>query len=516
VSPTISNFSSRYVVVSGNIITGSTTSDKQVLDMYLGAGDFAFVNNVVDVTGFHVVVEDKTEFNAPANGTNARRSLVVDGNVITADCAAVQLQGSFGITQATFLDNRRGSAVVSNNIITHTNTDSEAMSLRFLNSAIVSDNVVNSPDAGASPAGCVILSNESAIVTGNKFHSGFASISIATTNSTAHTFSGLCKSVILAGNTFTDFDASAAVVVSGIDSPECSVSVTGNVARTGRAVSDTSRFFKGGLSNIGHFAMTGNSYETDINNAATPILLGTWLTKSDTTTGNSWQLRVTDLSTGPPTSGRWWRGDIARTNNPAVDVASAWTCITTGSFSSATDATGDTDGSTAVITGLADTSDFFVNDWVTLSAGMASAGTRSRIIAKTSTTVTLDTASTSAQSNVTLATVDPVFSVSSVAGAVVSAADVPLFPVVTFAGGDATPTVLNGKYFLTGGTTTIEDFDDGVVGQTITVKAKHSLQITDGGDLELAGNFAMTTGDTITLTMLETGKWSEISRSDIA
>jgi hypothetical protein len=34
--------------------------------------------------------------------------------------------------------------------------------------------------------------------------------------------------------------------------------------------------------------------------------------------------------------------------------------------------------------------------------------------------------------------------------------------------------------------------------------------------LELAGNFAMTTGDTITLTMLETGKWSEISRSDIA
>jgi hypothetical protein len=89
-------------------------------------------------------------------------------------------------------------------------------------------------------------------------------------------------------------------------------------------------------------------------------------------------------------------------------------------------------------------------------------------------------------------------------------------PVVTFAGGDATPTVLNGKYFLTAGTTAITDFDDGVVGQTITVKAKTSITITDGGDLELAGNFAMTTGDTITLTMLETGKWSEISRSDIA
>jgi len=96
-----------------------------------------------------------------------------------------------------------------------------------------------------------------------------------------------------------------------------------------------------------------------------------------------------------------------------------------------------------------------------------------------------------------------------------TAAELPLFGVTTLAN-ETTPTVLNGKYFLTGGTTTIEDFDDGVVGQTITVKAKHSLQITDGGDLELVGNFAMTTGDTITLTMIETGKWSEISRSDIA
>ena len=97
-----------------------------------------------------------------------------------------------------------------------------------------------------------------------------------------------------------------------------------------------------------------------------------------------------------------------------------------------------------------------------------------------------------------------------------TAAEIPLFPVVTFAGGDATPTVLNGKYFLTAGTTAITDFDDGVVGQTITVKAKTSITITDAGDLELVGNFAMTTGDTITLTMIETGKWSEISRSNIA
>ena len=88
--------------------------------------------------------------------------------------------------------------------------------------------------------------------------------------------------------------------------------------------------------------------------------------------------------------------------------------------------------------------------------------------------------------------------------------------MVTFTGGDATPSVAVGNLFLTAGTTAITDFDDGVVGQTITVKAKTSITITDGGDLELAGNFAMTTGDTITLTMIEADKWSEISRSDIA
>ena len=97
-----------------------------------------------------------------------------------------------------------------------------------------------------------------------------------------------------------------------------------------------------------------------------------------------------------------------------------------------------------------------------------------------------------------------------------TAAEIPLFPVVTFTDLDATPTVANGKYFLTTGTTAITDFDDGVVGQTITVKAKSTITITDAGDLELVGNFAMTTGDTITLTMIETGKWSEISRSNIA
>jgi len=81
---------------------------------------------------------------------------------------------------------------------------------------------------------------------------------------------------------------------------------------------------------------------------------------------------------------------------------------------------------------------------------------------------------------------------------------------------DATPTVRGGVLFLTGGTTTITDFDDGVTGQTITVIAEHSVTITDGTNIFLSGssNFEMTATDTLTLIQKADGKWYEVSRSD--
>ena len=71
----------------------------------------------------------------------------------------------------------------------------------------------------------------------------------------------------------------------------------------------------------------------------------------------------------------------------------------------ATDATGDPDGSTAVIPGMTDTSDFDVGDAVTVSAGFPSTTDDYKILAKTSTSLTLDTNSTSAQTNVTVTVV---------------------------------------------------------------------------------------------------------------
>jgi hypothetical protein len=81
---------------------------------------------------------------------------------------------------------------------------------------------------------------------------------------------------------------------------------------------------------------------------------------------------------------------------------------------------------------------------------------------------------------------------------------------------DATPSVLDGRYFLTGGTTTITDFDDGVTGQIITIISEHAITITDGTNIFLngSGNFVMAATDTLTLICKADNKWYEISRSD--
>ena len=81
---------------------------------------------------------------------------------------------------------------------------------------------------------------------------------------------------------------------------------------------------------------------------------------------------------------------------------------------------------------------------------------------------------------------------------------------------DATPSILGYDKFITGGTTTITDFDDGVTGQVITIIAEHSITITDGTNIFLNGsaNFAMSATDTLTLICKADNKWYEIGRSD--
>ena len=119
-------------------------------------------------------------------------------------------------------------------------------------------------------------------------------------------------------------------------------------------------------------------------------------------------VRNITYGTAAPTTGTYTIGNIIYDSTPVSSQPQGWTCTTSGTFSAATDATGDTDGSTAVITGMTDTSDFFIGEYATVSAGFASTGPY-RILIITATTMTLDTNSNSAQSDITVSTTDPVF-----------------------------------------------------------------------------------------------------------
>jgi len=81
---------------------------------------------------------------------------------------------------------------------------------------------------------------------------------------------------------------------------------------------------------------------------------------------------------------------------------------------------------------------------------------------------------------------------------------------------EATPTVAGGSIFVTSGTANdpITDFDNGTVGQTITILAEHAITITDGTNIILHGsaNFVMAASDSLTLVLKADNKWYETAR----
>lgn len=81
---------------------------------------------------------------------------------------------------------------------------------------------------------------------------------------------------------------------------------------------------------------------------------------------------------------------------------------------------------------------------------------------------------------------------------------------------DATPSIAGSTKWLTGGTTTITDFDSGVEGDVITVIAEHQVIITDGTNIfvETGGNLTLEVTDTLTLIQKADGKWYQIAASD--
>lgn len=94
-------------------------------------------------------------------------------------------------------------------------------------------------------------------------------------------------------------------------------------------------------------------------------------------------------------------GDLARIKMTVTGDGIYYAYSRIQAVTLSTDNTGDTDGSTAVITGLTDTSDFTVGSYVSVSAGFPTTGPF-EILSKDATSITIDTNSDSAESNVTV------------------------------------------------------------------------------------------------------------------
>jgi len=121
-----------------------------------------------------------------------------------------------------------------------------------------------------------------------------------------------------------------------------------------------------------------------------------------------------EFAPNAPTAGTWNIGDVILEDTPTATNPPGWVCVSDGTFSAATDATGDTDGSTGVITGIADTSDFYPGDYITTSAGFANSVDDGNvpvmiISIDSATQITINEDSDTAEANITVLTIDPVF-----------------------------------------------------------------------------------------------------------
>lgn len=91
--------------------------------------------------------------------------------------------------------------------------------------------------------------------------------------------------------------------------------------------------------------------------------------------------------------------------------------------------------------------------------------------------------------------------------------------IITIAANDTTPSVAKGNYFRTSantGATAITDFDDGDIGQEITVSGgsdTNASTMASGAELKLSGAMTLGAYDSIILQMMPTGKWQELSRT---
>lgn len=203
------DYRARNAFIANNRIIGSTDSNKQVLDLYFFTSDIAISHNLIQVTGFSSVIENKT-----GRGQNYNQNTLIGNNKISNDFTVISLQGSYGATTPGH-DVGYQNAIIANNIITSTATSISGsrypITTRFYHNIQISGNNVVTPLIFSKTTGLSairLLSNAYSTVNDNTITNGSISFSLATSNSAGDSFISTMLSIICSGNTVNNFGGS--------------------------------------------------------------------------------------------------------------------------------------------------------------------------------------------------------------------------------------------------------------------------------------------------------------------
>jgi hypothetical protein len=317
------------IVVSGNIVTGSTTSNKQAMDLFQSTSDIVISGNYFNVTGWSSVINNK---DAGMNVTSTTaRNLAITNNIMIFDNQGIALQGKAGALTAGY-DVGYDNATITGNTLQQTgNPNIAALGVRFHHYAVISGNSITCDEGVNNSSAIAVFSNVSVSVTGNVCKYGRIELARVTTDEGGLQHTGDVGDVAIIGNTVTDHMSSGGIIVTSL-----ALSGIGpNVTISGNAISAAAVNIEGGrpirlqLSAVKNMSITNN---TSINKAGTGdahILWGYTSIGRDEVRGNSWQSADNEFSV-IPVRGVAARGDRCKNIIVAVGQPKGWINVVTG------------------------------------------------------------------------------------------------------------------------------------------------------------------------------------------
>jgi hypothetical protein len=224
----VSAFHSRNVFIADNHIVGTTTSAKQVFDLFSGTSDAIFSGNTVEAEGWTSIIESKTGITT-ADAQNLR----VMGNRFACDGTAISLQGSYGATTPGHASGHQ-NAVIQGNTLERTGTGTEPLvTARFFHSFNLLGNTFLTPATMDAHDVVEVLPCEASAVSGNSITHGRIQYGNSTSNHAGDPFSATVLSLSCVGNRIMDFGGvtSGGIWVNTLPAASCEALIANNFVR---------------------------------------------------------------------------------------------------------------------------------------------------------------------------------------------------------------------------------------------------------------------------------------------